>query len=175
MSVDPEGAVPADAESASLAFSALESVRAGGRIDLIRRALRRQEIGYALVGGFNTVLGMALTVAWLTLLPDTGWAPSAAVALAYAVSVVVAFVLHRRLVFRVRGRVLRDFLGFLAVNSGGLVLNMALLSVAVTLLGLPEVPATVVVMGLVAVAGFFGHRHISFRRRPVVEPDGAVR
>jgi len=137
--------------------------------------LRRQEVGYALVGGFNTVLGMALTVAWLTALPDTAWAPSAAVALAYAVSVVVAFVLHRTLVFRVRGRVVRDFLGFLAVNSGGLVLNMALLSVAVTVLELPKAPSTVVVMGLVAIAGFFGHRYISFRRRPVVGADGAVR
>lgn len=143
-------------------------------MELLRRVLSRQEVVYALVGGFNTVLGMALTVAWLTLLPDTAWAPSAAVALAYAVSVVVAFVLHRRLVFRVRGRVLRDFLGFLGVNSGGLVLNMALLSLAVTVLGLPEAPAAVVVMGLVAVASFFGHRHISFRR-PVVEADGAVR
>ncbi|MBF6357804.1 GtrA family protein [Nocardia higoensis] len=145
------------------------------RADLIRRTLRRQEVVYALVGGFNTVFGTALTVAWLTLLPDTAWAPSAAVALAYAISVVVAFGLHRTLVFRVRGRVLRDFLGFVAVNSGGLVLNMALLSLAVTVLGLPKAPSTVVVMGLVAVAGFFGHRHISFRRRPAVEANSTVR
>ncbi|WP_245545788.1 GtrA family protein [Nocardia higoensis] len=149
--------------------------RATDSIGLVRRTLRRQEVGYVLVGGFNTVFGTALTVAWLTVLPDSAWSPAAAVALAYAISVVVAFVLHRTLVFRVRGRVLRDFLAFVAVNSGGLVLNMALLSLAVTVLDLPEAPSTVVVMGLVAIAGFFGHRHISFRRRAVVEADGAVR
>ncbi|SLH78527.1 GtrA-like protein [Mycobacteroides abscessus subsp. abscessus] len=82
--------------------------------------------------------------------------------------------LHRTLVFRVRGRVLRDFLGFVAVNSGGLVLNMALLSLAVSVCGLPEKPSAVVVMGVVAVASFFGHRHISFRRRPVAAPDEPV-
>ncbi|WP_084495888.1 GtrA family protein [Nocardia shimofusensis] len=164
-----------DAARASTELTHPEPVRAGSRLGLIRRTLRRQEVGYALVGGFNTVFGIALTVAWLTVLPDTAWAPSAAVALAYAVSVVVAFALHRRLVFRVRGRVLRDFLGFVVVNSGGLVLNMALLSLAVTVLGLPKAPSTVVVMGLVAIAGFFGHRHISFRRRPVDEAGGVVR
>src|SRR5690606_20816015 len=92
-------------------------VQTASRVAAIRRTLRRQEVGYVLVGGFNTVFGAALTVAWLTVLPDSAWAPAAAVALAYAISVVVAFVLHRTLVFRVRGRLLRDLLAFVAVNS----------------------------------------------------------
>ncbi|MBF6234092.1 GtrA family protein [Nocardia farcinica] len=152
----------------------LDPTSGAGAVAALRRVLRRQEIGFALIGGFNTVLGMVLTVAWLTVLPDRPWAPSAAVALAYAIGITVAFVLHRTLVFRVRGRVLRDFLGFVAVNSGGLVLNMALLSLAVSVCGLPEKPSAVVVMGVVAVASFFGHRHISFRRRPVAAPDEPV-
>ncbi|WP_067841911.1 GtrA family protein [Nocardia lijiangensis] len=141
---------------------------------LLLRLVRRQEVAFALIGAFNTVFGMALTVAWLTVLPDAGWAPLAAVPLAYALGITVAFVLHRTVVFRVRGHVLRDFAGFVAVNSGGLALNTALLYLAVTVLHLPAQPSAVVVMGLVAVASFFGHRHISFRRRPAVEADGAV-
>nr|WP_324247737.1 GtrA family protein [Nocardia sp.] len=135
----------------------------------VRRFLRRQEVGFVLVGGFNTALGIALTLAWLTVLPDRPWAPAAAVTAAYTISVVVAFVLHRTLVFRVRGRALRDFAAFVAVNSGGLALNTVLLSLAVTVLHLPARGSAVVIMGAVAVASFFGHRHISFRRRPVVE------
>ncbi|GAA5059828.1 GtrA family protein [Nocardia callitridis] len=129
------------------------------------RLARRQEVAFALVGGFNTALGMVMTVVWLAVFGD-GVPPSVSVAAAYAVSAVVAFALHRSLVFRVHGHVIRDFLRFLAVNSGGMLLNMLLLELAVSVWHLPERPSVVVVMGLVAIVSFFGHRHISFRRRP---------
>ncbi|MFQ6328571.1 GtrA family protein [Nocardia sp. CWNU-33] len=129
------------------------------------RLVRRQELAFAVVGGFNTALGMTLTVAWLAVLgPDVP--PSVAVVAAYGISIVIAFVLHRTLVFRVRGHVVRDFLRFVAVNSGGLLLNIVLLELAVSVLGFPDKPAAVVVMGLVAIVSFFGHRYISFRREP---------
>ncbi|MRH89841.1 GtrA family protein [Nocardia sp. SYP-A9097] len=131
------------------------------------RLVRRQEIAFALVGGFNTVLGMALTIMWLTILNGMvakDVAAALSVALAYTVSVFIAFALHRTLVFRVCGHLLRDFVAFVGVNSVGMVLNMALLQFAVSVLHAPDKPAAVIVMGLVAVASFFGHRHISFRR-----------
>ncbi|MGQ4600006.1 GtrA family protein [Nocardia sp. R6R-6] len=131
------------------------------------RLVRRQEIAFAVVGTVNTGLGMALTVMWLVLLGER--IPAAvAPAAAYGVSVVVAFALHRTLVFRVRGRLIRDFAAFVAVNSGGLLLNMVLLQLGVSILHLPRIPAAVAVMALVAVASFFGHRYISFRRPPAV-------
>ncbi|MBF6195779.1 GtrA family protein [Nocardia sp. CDC186] len=136
------------------------------------RLVRRQEIAFAVVGMVNTGLGMALTVLWLAVLGDR--APAAlAPALAYSVSVVVAFVLHRTLVFRVRGRAARDFVAFVAVNSGGLVLNMVLLQLGVSVLHLPSIPSAVGVMALVAGASFFGHRHISFRRTSAAGADGS--
>ncbi|MEU6562040.1 GtrA family protein [Nocardia nova] len=130
---------------------------------LLLRVIRRREIAFAAVGAANTLLGMVATIVWLKVLPES-WPPAVAVALAYCVSIVFAFFAHRNLVFRVRGHLLRDFLRFVAVNSGGLVLNMAGVQLAVGVLDLPETPATVVVMGLVAVASYFGHRYISFRR-----------
>ncbi|WP_433663735.1 GtrA family protein [Nocardia sp. CA-128927] len=137
------------------------------------RLVQRQEVAFAAVGGFNTALGIGLTIVWLAVLGDNV-PPSVAVAAAYAVSIVIAFVLHRTLVFRVRGHLLRDFLRFVAVNSGGLLLNMALLELAVSVWHFPDKPAAVVVMALVAVVSYFGHRHISFRRRPPVEADSPV-
>ncbi|WP_280432668.1 GtrA family protein [Nocardia brasiliensis] len=137
------------------------------------RVVRRQELAFAVVGGFNTALGIGMTVVWLAVLGDNV-PPSVAVAASYAVSIAVAFVLHRTLVFRVRGHLLRDFLRFVAVNSGGLLLNMVLLELAVSVWHFPDKPAAVVVMGLVAVASYFGHRHISFHRRPAVESRDVV-
>ncbi|RBO89627.1 GtrA family protein [Nocardia puris] len=151
--------------------SATESAQPGPLV----RLFRRQEVAFALVGEFNTVFGMALAILWLTVLPEHSWTPLVAVPLAYAIGVTTAFVLHRTLVFRVRGHVLRDFAGFVAVNSGGLVLNTGLLYLAVSVFGWPARPSAVVVMGVVAVASFFGHRHISFRRRPAVEAGSGLR
>lgn len=127
------------------------------------RLVRRRELAFAAVGAANTVMGIGLTVAWLTVLGDSV-PPSVGVIAAYATGVGVAFVSHRTLVFRVRGRVFRDFLAFLSVTCGGLVLNAVFLESAVTVLGFPRAPAAVVVMGAVAVATFFGHRYVSFRR-----------
>ncbi|MEU4314743.1 GtrA family protein [Nocardia sp. NPDC024068] len=130
------------------------------------RLLRRQELAFAVVGAVNTVMGIGLTVAWLQVLGPSV-PPSAGVGAAYLTGIGIAFFLHRRLVFRVRGRVVRDFLGFAAVNCGGLLANALLLELAVSGLGFPRAPAAVVVMGAVAVGTYFGHRFISFRR-PVV-------
>ncbi|MFC4373210.1 GtrA family protein [Nocardia halotolerans] len=138
---------------------------AGGVLDTpgpLLRIVRRQELAFAIVGGFNTLLGMVLVVFWLQLLGDGR--PGLAVAAAYAISTVVAFAGHRTLVFRVHGRLVRDFLAFCGVNAGGLILNVVLVELAVTGLGFPAEPASVIVMGLVAVLSFFGHRYISFRR-----------
>ncbi|WP_040790321.1 GtrA family protein [Nocardia paucivorans] len=127
------------------------------------RFVRRQELAFAVVGVGNTVMGIGLTVAWLTVLGDSV-PPSVGVVAAYATGVTVAFVAHRTLVFRVRGRVCRDFLAFVVVNCGGLALNAVFLETAVTVFGFPRAPAAVVVMGAVAVVTFFGHRYVSFRR-----------
>jgi putative flippase GtrA len=137
------------------------------------RIVKRQEIAFAMVGAVNTALGMGLTVLWLEILGE-GVPPALAVVAAYAISIVLAFVLHRTLVFRVRGHVLRDFVRFVAVNSGGLLLNIALLSLAVSALHLSSKPSAVVVMGLVAVASYFGHRYISFRRAPAAQPPSGI-
>ncbi|WP_280306217.1 GtrA family protein [Nocardia neocaledoniensis] len=142
-----------------------EAAPVGGVLETpgpLLRIVKRQELAFAIVGGFNTLLGMALAVFWLGVLGDGR--PGLAVVAAYAVSTLVAFVLHRTLVFRVRGRLLRDFVAFCGVNVGGLVLNVVLVEMAVTGLGYPAAPASVIVMGLVAVLSFFGHRYISFRR-----------
>ncbi|WP_063061248.1 GtrA family protein [Nocardia sienata] len=127
------------------------------------RLVRRRELAFAVVGAGNTAMGIGLTVGWLWVLGTTV-PPSVAVGAAYATGVGIAFALQRNLVFRVRGRVLRDFAAFVAVNSGGLVANAVLLELAVTVLGFPRAPATVGVMGTVAVGSYFGHRSISFRR-----------
>ncbi len=122
-----------------------------------------QKIAFLVVGAINTLVGFLAFLAWLAILGDSLY--NAAVLLAYSISIVVAFVLHRTFVFKVQGSLLRDFVSFVGVNSFGLGLNLVLMFVAVSVIGVPPVPAQVIVLGLVAIASFYGHRHISFRRK----------
>jgi putative flippase GtrA len=130
----------------------------------LKRLLSSQKVAFVIVGGINTAVGFLAFVAWITVLGDRFY--GLAVALAYSVSIIVAFILHRTFVFKVRGSTVRDFLGFVAVNSTGLGMNLVGMLVAVGLLGIPPIPAQILVLGLVAVSSFYGHRHISFRRTP---------
>ena len=138
---------------------------------LLLRLARTQSIAFAVVGCVNTAIGFLLFVAWVTVLGDALYLWS--VACAYSMSVVIAFVLHRTLVFKVRGHVLRDFIAFVGINAFGFGLNIVLMAVAVGILDFPPIPSQFVVMGIVAISSFFGHRHISFRRPPsvVVSPN----
>ena len=131
---------------------------------LLVRVLRSQSVAYAAVGCVNTALGFVLFVGWITVLGEHLY--QVAVAGAYSMSIVIAFVLHRTLVFRVRGHVLRDFVAFVGVNAFGFALNLGLMTLAVGILGAPPIPAQFVVTGVVAVSSYFGHRHVSFRRVP---------
>lgn len=138
---------------------------------------------FALVGGFNTALGVTLTTMWLTVLP-AGAPAGVAVVLAYCISIVVAFAAHRTLVFGSAGPVWHDFARFVLVNCGALVANVALLQAAVSILDFPARPAAVVVMTFVAAASFMGHRWYTFAQprprldpmpgEPAVDPSGSV-
>jgi hypothetical protein len=89
------------------------------------RVVKHQPIAFAIVGVANTAIGYGLFVIW-TLILDNKDLYQVAVIGAYSISVLIAFVLHRTLVFRVRGHVARDLGAFIVVNSGGLVLNLSL-------------------------------------------------
>ncbi|UPU45331.1 MULTISPECIES: GtrA family protein [Rhodococcus] len=129
------------------------------------RVVKHQPIAFAIVGVANTTIGYVLFVVW-SLILDNKDLYQVAVIGAYSISVLIAFVLHRTLVFRVRGHVARDLGAFIVVNSGGLVLNLILGTIAVSILHAPPLPAQAVVMLIVAAVSFFGHRYFSFRRKP---------
>lgn len=135
-------------------------VRRRSRLFLL---LRRREVAFLLVGATNTLLGLAVfTVLYYTWGGTLHYLGS--LVLAYAVGILVGFVLHRRLVFRVEGNVLMDFVRFTSVQATSLALNTALLPALVEIVGLPVLPAQVISLAIVVVASYFGHLLFSFRR-----------
>lgn len=127
------------------------------------RLVRDQRVSFVLVGGVNTLLSLVWFVAAYELFGRwIGY--MGALVVAYTLGIMGGFVLHRTFVFRVRGRVWSDLLRFTTVNLGALTANAALLPLAVEVVGLPVVPAQVLVMVVTVVGSYLGHRWFSFRR-----------
>lgn len=82
----------------------------------------------------------------------------------HVLGVLEAFTLYRLFVFRVRGNLLLDLLRFESVNLVAFTVNLALLPLLVEVGGLPVILAQVVVLGVVTLGTFLGHKHFSFRR-----------
>lgn len=66
------------------------------------RIVKHQPIAFALVGVVNTAIGYGLFVIWMLALGNDNLYAVALIG-SYSISVLIAFVLHRTLVFRVRG------------------------------------------------------------------------
>ncbi|MBC2638237.1 MULTISPECIES: GtrA family protein [unclassified Rhodococcus (in: high G+C Gram-positive bacteria)] len=127
------------------------------------RIVKHRGLAFLLVGGFNTALGTAWFIIWqLTLGARLGYHFS--LVAAYLCSVLCAFAMYRYLVFRVRGHVLRDLSRFVVVNFSAFALNISLMTVAVSLLGLSPIPTQIAITAMIATASFFGYRDFSFRR-----------
>jgi len=127
------------------------------------RIVHDQRVAFLLVGGINTVVGFAWFIGFQLLLQD--WLGYMVVLLcAHVASVLCAFVLYRRFVFRVRGHVIRDLGRFEVVNLAALGINAALLPLLVEVFGLQVLVSQFLIVGVTMLVSFFGHRGFSFRR-----------
>ncbi|MEE6138725.1 GtrA family protein [Mycobacterium sp. 050128] len=134
------------------------------------RLVRDQRMAFLLVGGINTVVGFGLFVACSVTvghLIDRQFGAVAGalvtVSISHILSVLFAFVMHRRLVFRVRGHVLRDLARFETVYLTTFGLNAVALTVLVEL-GVQRVVAQAIVFVPILLLNYVGHRFFSFRR-----------
>ena len=131
----------------------------------VGRLLADQRVRFLLVGGTNTMVGYALFAAFdLTVFASMQQGHLVSLVAAYAITIVTAFFLYRRLVFQVSGRVVRDFFRFVSVNLFAVGLNLVLLEVLVSLARLPALGAQAIALLVTVLVGYFGHREVSFRR-----------
>lgn len=128
------------------------------------RLIRDQRVAFLIVGGFNTAFGTAIFITALWLLPRGEFSYLGALLCAHVVSVLCAFVLYRRFVFRVTGHVWRDLARFELVNLSSLGFNLVALPALVELAGWPPIPAQFSIAGVQVIYSWFAHRGFSFRR-----------
>jgi putative flippase GtrA len=125
----------------------------------VRALLDREEVRFLIVGVVNTIVGYGLFAVFLLFFPYL-----VSLYLSYAVAVSLAFVLHRRFTFRVRGNVLVDFVRFVGVYVVSLAVNSVVLPVLVELVGLHPLVAQGVALVITTLISYVGHKWFSFRR-----------
>lgn len=130
------------------------------------RFVRDQRVVFLIVGGANTAIGFGWFVLFEFLVgrPLGGAGYLVTLVLAHIASVLCAFVLYRRFVFRVRGHVLRDLGRFELLNLVSLGINFVCLPLLVELGGIQPILAQLMIVVLTILISFFGHKHFSFRR-----------
>ncbi|OZD42139.1 hypothetical protein CH252_27025 [Rhodococcus sp. 06-1477-1B] len=130
------------------------------------RLIKDRRIAFVIVGVINTVVGFA----WFALFDlSVGrlWGYMATLLFAHVASVLCAFILYRRFVFRVRGHVWVDLARFESVYLVALGINALLLPLLVELAGLQPIVAQAVIVFVTTLVSYIGHSRFSFRRKKV--------
>ena len=122
-----------------------------------------QGLRYVLVGIWNTLFGYGF-FALLEITAGDVIPYMLVLLVSQAVATLVAYILYRYLVFKVRGHFWRDLGRFLVVYAAAFVVNLAVLPIFVTGLGWNVLASQALVVGGTVIATFFGNRHFAFRR-----------
>lgn len=138
------------------------------------RIIKDRRVAFLLVGMVNTVVGGLWFVVFDSLVGAL-WGVAGhyvALALTYVAAILCAFVLYRKLVFRVHGHVFRDLLRFASVYASSFLMNVALFAVLHNGLGADPLVAQLVNIGVISVMSYLLHRDFSFARRGEPRPNG---
>jgi putative flippase GtrA len=133
------------------------------------RVVRDPRVAFLGVGAVNTVVGYLCFAGFLWVWGQQRYL--VALACAHVVSVLIAFVLYRFVVFRVRGHVLTDLWRFETVYLSALAVNFVLLPVLVELAHLRVLVAQALIVLVTSVMSWVGHKNFSFRRASTEEPQ----
>ena len=123
---------------------------------------RREQLLYLVVGGWNTVFGYCIWAA-LQFLLGNHLHYLVVVLISWPIAVLNAYVGYRYIVFRSRGSILREFPRFSLVYVVTLVVNLALLPIALHVLPLNIYAVQALLTVLVVVCSYLSHKHFSFR------------
>lgn len=157
-----------DAPAAGKPTSAALKPPAGmvGEPGPLLRIITNQKVAFLAVGGFNTAAGTAWFIGWQLVTRGVLGYHFNLVA-AYLCNVMMAFLLYRHLVFRVRGHFWLDLWRFALVNFSMFALNLLAMTLAISALGFPVITSQLAITPILAIGSYFGYRDFSFRRKTV--------
>jgi putative flippase GtrA len=128
---------------------------------------RREQLLYLVVGGWNTVFGYGVWALLQALLGEH-LHYLVVVLIAWPIAVLNAYAGYRYVVFRSRGSILRELPRFSLVYLVTLIVNLAILPIALNVLPFNIYVVQALLTAVVVVCSYLSHRYYSFggeRRR----------
>jgi putative flippase GtrA len=138
-----------------------------------------QFLRYLLVGGFNTVFGYGVFALVNWSISGLGrYSYVLAALLGSLITITVAFLGYKWLVFRTRGNYLAEWLRCLGVYSTSVLVSTGGLPIVVTLLqphlrnraSAPYIGGAIMT-GLIVIFSFLGHKNVTFRQKMAGEGE----
>lgn len=131
---------------------------------LAKGTFRGQVLLYLIVGAWNTVFGYAcFSGIYYVLHGRISYSYMIAYTVSSTVTIFVAFLGYKHLVFRTKGNFLRECMRCYTVYAGATIGGFLLLTALVEGAGLSAYIAQAIVTFLSVACSFFGHRNYSFR------------
>jgi putative flippase GtrA len=137
--------------------------------------LNDERVRFIIIGGLNTGVGyLVFVILELSFGARLGYFFS--LYGSFLLSSVSAFLLHRRVTFRVTGSggIVVDFLRFLSVYAFALIINSIALPLLVEVVDMNPLIAQAIIVAATTLVSYFGHKFFSFRRRPAPTTDEVV-
>jgi putative flippase GtrA len=122
-----------------------------------------QRFRFLVVGGFNTVFGF-FNFVWIQALFGHKISYMGSFLMSYVLTFTVAFVLHRKVVFKVSGHVWKDLIRFQSVYLIPLTINLVVLPLLVTGVKVNVYVAQALAVTFNTLVSYVGHKYVSFRR-----------
>lgn len=133
---------------------------------------RREQLLYLAVGGWNTVFGYAVW-AFLQFLLGDHLHYLVVVVLSWPIAVLNAYLGYRYVVFRSRASVFRELPRFSLVYFLTLLVNLALLPIALRVLPLNIYVVQALLTGVVVICSYLAHKYYSFGGKSRGDSGGA--
>jgi len=133
--------------------------------DSNRAESNAEKIRFFIVGGFNTIIGLG-AFAVFQFLSNGALHEVVVLLLAHLVASSIAFVLHRRVVFRVSGQIVVDYVRFQSIYVIPLSINAIVLPLLVRVGGVNVYLAQLLFTVVSVCISYIGHKYFSFRRAP---------
>lgn len=136
-----------------------------------RKMWSDKKIRFLIVGGINTLWGIAAYPVLYLILNPLGVNYLVTLVLAYAVSITFSFTTQKYLVFKTRGNHLRELSKFLGLQGVILALNLIALPALVVATSWNPALIQIGLSIVVAILSYFFHDLVTFRAKPVSRGD----
>ena len=133
--------------------------------DQSRRESLVEKLRFLVVGGFNTAMGFGI-FSLLQFVAGDVLSEVGVLLVSHMIASTVAFILHRRVTFKVEGNLLKDYLRFQTVFIVPIGINLVVLPFLVRVMGVNVYLAQAVISVVTVTVSYFGHKYFSFRRSP---------